>query len=123
MISKAANDWLLNGERGISSEAIFSHLTGINILGGRWFSDHPSDPSDFRRCQLLLEAVPEFKIRFPEMATRSKVWEFLVQKWDEILISLEEELPSWRLGGGSAHKTYELMKNIIRPIEENANQL
>ena len=43
-ITENINNWLKNGERGISSEAIVSHLTGINIVKRLGSTDYPKDP-------------------------------------------------------------------------------
>lgn len=110
-IPKAAQEWLIHGERGISSEAIFSRLTGLE-LGGGWFTDHPSDPSDLMRCRRLLESVPEFAARFGEMAGRSLVWKRLVKKWPGLCRLMDQEVPGWRDGTGSAPKTYRRMKDL-----------
>lgn len=48
MLSEAAKKWLESGERGLSSETLFGHLTGIPLVG-RWGPHHPADPSDLRR--------------------------------------------------------------------------
>jgi len=92
-ISDAANLWLGIGERGISSETIFSHLTGVHVLNGMWRFDGPHDFSDWRRCEMLLQAVPEFRDRFAEMKTVSPLWARLVDEWP----SLAE---MWRAAGG-----------------------
>lgn len=36
MIDKQLNEWLLNGEKGLSSEAIVTKMTGINFNGTPW---------------------------------------------------------------------------------------
>lgn len=75
--------WLASGERGMSSEAIVSRLTGARV--GRYSNgDHPWDTGDFRRCEQLLEAVPLARVAFPLMADVSPQWAALVPVWDEI---------------------------------------
>jgi len=109
-------DWLASGERGISSEAIVSQLTGREI--GRWRpgSDHPWDPDDFRRCELLLRAYPLARLVFPElMPSRSPVWAAMVERWDELVALIEEEAPgafTRRPHGQSAPQAYALMKEL-----------
>lgn len=115
-LSEAATRWLANGERGLSSETMFQHLTGIQVLEGHWQSRYPftpGDPADLRRCRLLLEQVPELEPLFRErMASASKKWRDLVREWDAICRSMDAETPDWRTGGGRASKTYEIMKAI-----------
>lgn len=104
-------EWLANGERGISSNTIVQHLTGIKTLG-TWRKDIPYDPDDLRRCRLLLERVPALKERFHAMASCSADWERLVEKWDELCTLMDEESPFWRDGEGSAERTYEMMADL-----------
>jgi len=96
-IPQSALEWLRTGERGISSEAIFSHLTGIRVLNPTWGLDGPHDFGDFRRCELLLEAVPEFRERFGEMKTVSPYWARLVDEWPNLVRELDA-VPDWRVG-------------------------
>lgn len=111
--SEAAVKWLAGGKRGISSETIFTHLTGIDALGD-WRKDHPHDPADFRRCRLLLEQVPELVPLFPRMAEVSPQWATLVEQWDTICATMDAEAPNWRDGKGQiAPKTYDLIKSAI----------
>ncbi|OZE77161.1 hypothetical protein CH305_18155 [Rhodococcus sp. 15-649-2-2] len=111
--------WLATGERGISSEMIATHLTGVPILPDRWSNrrdSHPHDPSDFRRCELLLRAVPKARQRMDSVGDLSPVWRNLVDHWDEIVALCEEESPGCFDGpraGGKASKAYSLMKELI----------
>lgn len=114
-LSEAATRWLASGERGLSSETIFQHLTGIQVLKGSWqdrFPFTPSDPADLRRCRLLLESVPELVPLFHKMSTASNEWAALVKNWANLCTTMDAETPNWRTGGGSAPKTYEAMKAI-----------
>ena len=63
--------WLAMGERGLSSEFIVLHLTGTPMNSRRWGVRYPLDPADFRRCQLLLKAVPLAELSFSSMRTAS----------------------------------------------------
>lgn len=114
-LSEAATRWLASGERGLSSETIFEKLTGIQVLKDHWrsYGPHtPSDPADLRRCRLLLEQVPELVPLFQKMSTVSKEWAALVREWANLCATMDAETPDWRTGGGSATKTYKLMKAI-----------
>ncbi|WP_102158696.1 hypothetical protein [Zhihengliuella halotolerans] len=96
--------WLNDGERGVSSNAIVQYLVHGKIPAG--FND-PADPSDFRRCELLLKAVPSLRKQFHRMAEVSPRWAALVERWGEIAALLEEEYPT-----GKASRTFELMRNL-----------
>lgn len=82
--------WLATGERGLSSEAMFSRFTGIcvNTRG-----DYPHDPGDFRRCERLLREVPIFRLQLSEMKDVSAEWSILVDHWDELVALAESEVP------------------------------
>lgn len=114
-LSEAAAVWLASGERGSSSNAIFTKLTGINAcdLGGK--KDHPYDPADVRRCWLLLEDVPELKAGFHKMAHVSDQWDRLVASWDSIIAALTQEWGDIRKPkrGAAAEQTYKLIKHAI----------
>jgi hypothetical protein len=85
--------WLANGERGVSSEAIVSQLTGERVGRADRGYDHPYDSDDFRRCEVLLREVPLARLTFPQMAERSPVWAGLVEAWDDIVAMFEAETP------------------------------
>jgi hypothetical protein len=112
-LSPEAVDWLANGKRGISSNTIFTHLTGIDAMGGWGGRSHPHDPADLWRCRLLLEQVPEFGERLCEMKTASPVWARLVAKWGELCALMDREAPNWRNGEGFAPDTYHAMRLLI----------
>lgn len=77
-----ADWWLLNGERGTSSETMFKYLDGRDITKGRM--SHPLDPDDFKRCYKLLQAVPQWKSKLYQMRHVSPVWDKLVDNWDKL---------------------------------------
>ena len=112
MMSAQAIAWLASGERGTSSNTIFTHLSGIDAVG-RWGGSHPLDPDDFRRCRLLLGIVPEFQARIGELRKISPVWDRLVSNWADLCDLMDQEFPTWREGGrGSCPKTYERMQEL-----------
>lgn len=109
-----AAEWLGAGERGISSETIFSHLTGLDVLRNHR-GGHPHDPDDWRCCELLLEAVPALRESFARMREQGAVWSALVDRWADIRATMDAECPGWRDPASHwvASQTYDLMKNII----------
>ena len=109
-ITKNINYWLANGDRGISSEAIVSYLTGVNI--GRIFNSHPSDTSDFGRCSKLLKACPEIKAKFYRMKEVSGIWEKLVENWDTLERMLKDAKGQERQTGTNDGKMYQFMKSL-----------
>jgi len=108
-------EWLANGWRGVSSNTIFTTLTGMDALGS-WRGSHPLDPDDFRRCVILLEQCPALKAEFHRMAEVSEPWKKLVENYDRLVALMDEECAGvdWRERNSrwSAPKTYELMKEF-----------
>lgn len=113
--------WLASGERGISSEAIVSQLTRQQVGSSYRGDDHPYDPSDFRRCELLLRQCPLARLVFPaEMPKRSRPWAALVAVWDELVTLIESEVPdafSSRYPTGGAPLAYARMKAVLASAE------
>jgi hypothetical protein len=107
-LSVNAADWFVQGERGASSDAMFHVFTGRCEAS----SAHPSDPADLRRCRLLLEQVPEFGPRLPEMRHLSPCWARLCDNWDSLCAVMDEEESAWRAGLRSAPSTYRAMKEL-----------
>lgn len=112
-LSPEAIEWLATGQRGMSAEAIFTHLTGIRLRSDGKCHAHPHDQADLRRCRLLLEAVPELQGRIGEMALLSKEWADLAGAWDDLCAQMDTETPDWRDRAGRAPRTYEMMKQIL----------
>lgn len=82
-LSESAARWLALGERGVSSNTMFTLMTGVDAMGGSRRS-HPHDVDDFNRCRGLLLTVPELADRLPMMASESPEWKALVDAWDTI---------------------------------------
>lgn len=112
MLTYEQAKWIKTGERGTSSETMFEAFTGVPL------TQHPSfphDPDDFKRCEKLLRAVPEFRKRLNVLKRLSPVWAGFVDKWDEIVEVMESEIPGVfdNYGvRGSAPKAYEIIKDI-----------
>jgi len=113
--------WLLNGERGASSEAMCFHLFGreakFRPQGHK--IDYPCDPSDFRRCRLFVEATG-CRDRVGEMAKVSPIWAMYVERWDELCEMMDAEV-GWMKGNqsGSATKTFAAMRAMQSICAEN----
>lgn len=101
--------WFVNGKVGESSKAMVSAATDQPMDGYR---PHPSDPADFNRCLLLLDAVPEIRNAMNKIADISEVWKKLVARWDEVEHSFIREVGQDWCNAKNAPKTYKLMKEI-----------
>lgn len=75
--------WLINGETGISSKTMAAVSMGERIVQNHGM-DAPYDPSDFRRCYLLVEAIPEIKEFFPEIGKVVPKFKGILENWDEL---------------------------------------
>jgi hypothetical protein len=120
MIPESVRRWLKYGERGLSSETIVSHLTGVPIT--QWQSP-PYDPDDLQRCLKLLDACPELRDRFQEMRTCDG-WAGLVDHWDDIVHTFYKEVGNdlSNLRGKSAPRTYMLMKLALTAEPQSAGE-
>ena len=79
--------WLGGDDRGESSETIAFVLSGLPaalVTVPRWVGSVPLDVGDFGRCCRLLDRIPEWKDRLPEVAARFSVWAPYVEAWDEL---------------------------------------
>lgn len=108
--------WLATGEQGSSSREIVTTLTGVPV-GSNYFagSNWPRDPSDFRRCELLLRAVPAARSHLHHMTHVAPTWAALVEAWDELVELGESEVPGMFSGSRPrwrAPKMYARMKQL-----------
>lgn len=110
-VSNELITWLASGERGVSSNTMVTHLTGIPAEN--FMLSNPWDPDDLHRCRLLLEQVPELQPQLPRMATLSPQWAALVAHWQELCDLMDSEAPAWRGGMGRAPATYVRMRELL----------
>jgi hypothetical protein len=102
--------WFANGETGISSKTMA--MAAIDLSYHR--ASHPHDPSDFNRCLLLIDYVPEIRLAMHKIAALSDVWARLVDRWEDIEETFILEA-GWNWSKThSAPATYDLMQEIIK---------
>ena len=109
-VKERAEWWLEHGERGTSSETIFSFFALKDDIGGCIPASrfhHPIDPDDFKRCSMVFKAFPEWKERINELKALSPVWRGLVDQWDKLEKLLAEQLETKEDNG-----MYDLMKSL-----------
>ena len=116
-IPQSVVNWLAAGERGLSSESIVEYLYGLPVLEGHWRRSAPHcplDPTDLRRCLLLLAEFPETAAQFPRMRAASPEWERLVDAWADLERQFLAEIGDLR---GTAHwsapLTYAAMERVL----------
>lgn len=81
-----ANAWIVDGDVGASSRAIWSHMMGTPCHE----MPAPRDLDDLNRCLLLLDLIPEWSPRMLEMA-RYPEWKSLAGRWGVIAAAFLEE--------------------------------
>lgn len=111
-VEERANKWIVDGQVGQSSKAIWSHMMGVALKDDGFGARYPHDPDDLNRCLLLLDLIPEWKPRMHEMAAHGIRWAGLAAKWDEIVECFLDEVGlNWCKGHDlRATKTYAMMK-------------
>lgn len=108
--------WLSHGERGLSSNTIFSVISGRNVMPSGWsIGQRPSDPADFFRCRKLLKLMPEWRDRLDEVSSRFPAWTPLVEHWAEMDSLFEEEAATKT---GKAPRLYALMQQLYLEGDE-----
>ena len=113
-LEPAAVAWVEDGDRGRSSETLFSVLTGVALRSPQQYAV-PSDASDFGRCRRLLEAAPSLMGQIDRMGEVSPEGRALVQAWSQLSLVMDEEAPNWRSGCGRLSKTNEAMRASLKP--------
>lgn len=104
-----ARAWIDNGDTGLSSETIWSVLSGWRVPRASWHADVPHDPADFGRCYRLLQVMPAWRARLPEVAVAYPQWAPLVDAWDELTALYEAEVPD---GTGRAPRLYARLQEL-----------
>jgi hypothetical protein len=106
-------EWLASNDTGSSSKAIVLWLSS-KVTDSRWGPDAPRDPADLARCLRLLERIPEWKARIPEMAGAGGYWPTFIKHWDAIVASFMSEcggkIPAQYGVWPDFTRTYELMR-------------
>ena len=103
-------EWFANGEVGASSRVMASTVSGAKATDG----SYPSDPADFNRCLLFLDAVPEARGELHKLKAVNSHWEKLIERWLEVEISFLAEVGRNWSKAKSVPKTHRLMKSIYK---------
>jgi hypothetical protein len=116
--------WLANGRRGVSSNSFISAVYGIDAVrdGHR---DAPHDPSDFRRCRLMVDAIPGAKEQLlslvdiqayprPRLAMLK-----VVENWELMCAVMDAEVPEWRdpPRDSSSPRLYRFMQQLWAEVD------
>lgn len=120
-LSARAIDWLATGERGTAVNALFSRLTGVDACNVTDKAVHPWNVPEFKQCQLLLDSCPELSGRLLLAKSISPIWSALVDNWQLILGTLEDEDTNWALPFNQKRfvptpLTAQIIQNVIRRV-------
>lgn len=108
-IKERATCWREGYDNGLSSVTVWAHMMGVKDFQ----IDYPLDPSDLGRILRLLELVPEWKPRVPELAALSPEWKALVGRWDDIVSLMDSEVGFFGERGDRAPRAYALIRNTL----------
>lgn len=103
---EAFAQWLIHGDRGLSSNAIAQSVTGV--IKGEKLKSHPHDPSDLGRCLEVIEVLKCDKLSEDDilkcMVGVSETWRNLVFNWPELK----------KLHAEESEECYELLKEAAK---------
>ena len=108
-IGGALAAWMGSTDTGASSSFMAIFLSSGVMPERRAF---PYDPSDFGRCERMLRRVPHLRERLPQMSDAGHVWKALVDRWGEIVATMEAEIPGCFNSAptyGRAPRTYDIL--------------
>ncbi|MGL4600312.1 MAG: hypothetical protein ACRCVE_02145 [Plesiomonas sp.] len=102
--------WASKHSVGVSSSTMASIAVGLDKpFYGSSFC-HPWDPSDFYRCMILVEEVPEIRDYFDDISSKCKTFKPIIDHWDELVSMLMSEMRN----GRDAPETYKRIKELIK---------
>lgn len=102
-IAERASWWWQHGERNVSSETIFCACAGRGLHR----ANYPYDPENYRKCQRLLEIVPEWRGCLYKVTERWPWFGPFEVRWPEFERLWAEESNNT---GGRTPKLYEALK-------------
>lgn len=108
---KRALQWVIAGDTGISSMAIWAVMMGqvendIQKTKDIVFYDPPEDCADFGRCFRLLQHIPEWRKRLQEVGEAIPRWQPFVREW--------RQLEALCLDPGKEHDLARLLENLLQ---------
>lgn len=104
-IQRRAVEWMARGDKGSSSEAIWTVMMGARPKSRFCY---PSDTDDFGRCHRLLSCIPEWRERITEMRDVGPQWAALASAWPELTALYEAQ---------KHDELYSRMQEVLRDSE------
>jgi hypothetical protein len=117
-------EWIVNGEVGISSQTLWSYFMGVREAKNRNSFGIPHDTDDWQRCYKLLKLFPEWRARIAEVGQWDGRWKPLVDKWPELenlweSSTLDDAWKSTRKLTATERKVSDTMYRIIKQCERD----
>ena len=112
---KTQNEWIINGETGISSRTMWSAINGVALKGsfykkgGLGKYDVPHDPSDFNRCLKYVHDTGVTKEQLQIVKEVFPWWSPFIDNWEKIVEVFKSELHLRAM-----HKTYDYIQELER---------
>lgn len=103
--------WLASSDVGASSKYMLSVLMPELEVKAEYA--HPFDVSDFCRCLKLTEAEPLLLDKLNLMSKCSEEWRKLVDSWERIKTTIENDAPNWRDGAGGSESVNAMIKDCL----------
>jgi len=108
-VPQAALNWIVGGDTGMPALGIWAHMVGAAMT----FHEHPQDATELAQCLRLLDQVPEWRGRMPEMARYSRGWRSIIPALDALTATLRSESdPEWGCRV-SAPQTAAMLRSIL----------
>ena len=111
--------WRIDGQHSSAAHAITNRL---EHAPGEHRTPHPYTLYDWVCCEKLLRTVPTLRDDFHLMAAVSPQWAALLNRWDDLVASIEQEAPG-HLAGMYSHDTAStetLLTTILNDTEGGA---
>ena len=113
-LPKAVQDWLIYGERGLSSEAMCKAIWGMPASASD--ARYPLDVDDLKRCILMVDVTGALD-RVQQAAGLSPEWREIMAVWDELYPAFKREFAEWNAAGKPAgfhsHRSSELLRAAL----------
>lgn len=117
-VNRSWLDWLASGDTGISSETMFSAITGIPV--SRY--DVPKDIADIGRCVRMLRKLPDLRTQLHKVIEKHKEWMPYIDCWRE-LESRYDECQGWDKLTEVQQKRMRLLKRNFKNPNQQADEL
>lgn len=114
VVPESALEWLVDGERGRSSDAVFAYLTNAKSMAS---TAHPHDAHDFRRCRLLLDRVPEFRDSFLQVRYLSPAWAKITKNWGKLCAAMDADSFASSKGIEHSNRCNSLLRGILEDVQ------